>query len=138
MYVAQLRDERERFDDAGAAVTLIGLGSAEQAAAFCADRDVRFACVTSPDRSAHRAYGLRRGTFDQVAGPRVWLPWIRNQIGGRHQGRFGQGDTAQLPGTFVVDRAGIVRFAHRGARSNDVPSNEDVLASVRAIAREAD
>jgi len=136
MYVAQLRDDRERFEEAGAAVTLIGLGSPDQASAFCADRDVAFACVTSPDRSAHRAYGLRRGTFDQVAGPRVWFPWIRNQIGEKHQGRFGQGDTAQLPGTFVVDRQGIVRFAHRGRRSNDNPSNEEVLASVRAIVRE--
>jgi peroxiredoxin len=133
MYVAQLRDDRERFQEAGGAVTLIGLGSPEQASAFCADRDVRFACVTSPDRSAHRAYGLRRGSLDQVAGPRVWLPWIQNQLGEKHQGRFGQGDTAQLPGTFVVDRAGIVRFAHRGRRSNDVPSNEEVLDIVRAV-----
>jgi len=119
-------------------VVLIGLGNPEQASAFCADRNVRFACVTSPDRSAHRAYRLRRGSFDQVAGPRVWLPWLRHQIGEEHQGRFGQGDTAQLPGTFVVDRTGIVRFAHRGRRSNDVPSNEEVLASVRTVARGAD
>lgn len=118
-------------------MTLIGLGSPEHASAFCEDRGVRFACVTSPDRSAHRAYGLRRGSFDQVAGPRVWLPWLRNQIGENHQGRFGQGDTAQLPGTFVVDRTGIVRFAHRGSRSNDVPSNEDVLEAVRVVVEEA-
>src|SRR5687768_12201610 len=107
MYVAQLRDDRERFEEAGAAVTLIGLGSPQQASAFCAEREVDVACVTSPDRAAHRAYGLRRGSFDQVAGPRVWLPWVRNQLGSTHQGRFGQGDTAQLPGTFVVDPAGI-------------------------------
>jgi peroxiredoxin len=136
MYVAQLRDDRERFEQAGAAVVLIGLGSPEQASAFCADRGVRFSCVTSPDRSAHRAYGLRRGSFDQVAGPRVWLPWVRNQLGEKHQGRFGQGDTAQLPGTFVVDRAGVVRFAHRGTRSNDVPSNDVVLPVLLALAED--
>jgi peroxiredoxin len=128
-----LRDDRERFEEAGASVTLIGLGSPEQASAFCAERQVQVGCVTSPDRSAHRAYGLRRGTINQVSGPRVWLPWIRNQLGERHQGRFGQGDVGQLPGTFVVDRAGIVRFAHRGTRSNDVPSNDEVLRAVRAI-----
>ena len=133
MYVAQLRDDRERFEEAGAGVTLIGLGSPQQASAFCAERHVGVDCVTSPDRSAHRAYGLRRGSFDQVAGPRVWLPWLRNQLGERHQGRFGQGDVAQLPGTFVVDPVGIVRYAHRGTRSNDVPSNEEVLRAVRSI-----
>lgn len=117
---------------------MIGLGSPEQASAFCEGRGVPFACVTSPDRSAHRAYGLRRGSIDQVAGPRVWLPWLRNQISERHQGRFGQGDVAQLPGTFLVDRSGMVRFAHRGKRSNDVPSNEDVLEAVRAVVRRSD
>ena len=128
-----MRGDRERFDRAGANVVLIGLGSAEQARDFCAGRALPFACVTSPDRSAHRAYGLRRGTLDQVAGPRVWLPWLRNQLGERHQGRFGQGDVAQLPGTFVVDRGGTVRYAHRGSRSSDNPPNEDVLEALAAI-----
>ena len=117
----------------GASVVLIGLGSPEQASGFCSHRSIPFACLTSPDRSAHRAYGLRRGTYDQVSGPRVWLPWLRNQLGERHQGRFGQGDVAQLPGTFVVDREGIVRFAHRGRRSNDVPSNDQVLRALEDL-----
>jgi peroxiredoxin len=122
-----LRDDRDRFEAADASVILVGLGSPEQAEAFCTHREVRFACVTSPDRSAHRSFGLRRGTHDQVAGPRVWLPWVRNQLAGLNQGRFGQGDVAQLPGTFVVDQEGIVRFAHIGKRSNDNPRNEEVL-----------
>ena len=129
-----MRDDRERFEEAGASITLVGLGRPEQAAAFCAERRVQVACVTSPDRSAHRAYGLRRASLGQLTGPRVWLPWIRRQFGETHQGRFGQGDVAQLPGTFVVDTAGIVRFAHRGIRSNDVPSNDAVLAAVRTVA----
>jgi peroxiredoxin len=132
-----LRDDRERFDRAGATVVLIGLGRPDQSAAFCFKRDLPFTCLSSPDRSAHRAYGLRRGTLDQVAGPRVWIPWIRNQLGKKHQGRFGQGDTAQLPGTFVVDRAGIVRFAHRGTRSNDNPPNDEVLRALAPIAGES-
>ena len=130
-----MRDDRERFDRAGATVVLIGLGQPDQTAAFCHTRDVPFTCLSSPDRSAHRAYGLRRGSFDQVAGPRVWLPWIRNQLGKEHQGRFGQGDTAQLPGMFVVDRDGILRFAHRGERSNDNPPNDDVLEALASIER---
>jgi peroxiredoxin len=128
-----LRDDRERFERAGAGIVLIGLGSAEQAAAFCVRRGVPYDCVVSPDRSAHRSFGLRRGNFDAVAGPRVWLPWLRNQLGEKHQGRFGQGDVAQLPGTFVVDRGGIIRYAHRGIRSNDNPSNDEVLRALAGI-----
>lgn len=125
-----MRDDRDRFEEAGAGVVLIGLGSPEQAAAFCSSRHWPFTCLTSPDRAAHRAYGLRRGSLDTVAGPRVWLPWLRNQLSDKHQGRFGQGDVAQLPGTFIVDTAGIIRYAKRGRRSNDNPSNDELLAAV--------
>lgn len=114
-------------------MALIGLGRPDQAGAFCERRRVPFACLTSPDRSAHRAYGLRRGTVNQVAGPRMWLPWLRNQVTGNPQGRFGQGDVAQLAGTFVVDPAGVIRFAHRGRRADDNPPNDDVLAALDAV-----
>lgn len=114
-------------------MVLIGLGRPHQAARFCRDRSVPFACVSSPDRQAHRTFGLRRGSLTQVAGPAVWLPWLRRQAGAEHQGRFGQGDVSQLPGTFVVDTGGVVRYAHRGRRSSDNPSNEEVLSAVAAI-----
>jgi peroxiredoxin len=129
-----LRDDRERFERAGAAVVLIGLGTPEQTVAFCTGRGVPFACVTSPDREAHRSFGLRRGNLDQLAGPRVWLPWLRNQAAGLPQGRFGQGDVAQLAGTFVVDRSGTIRYSHRGRHSNDNPPNDDVLKALSEIA----
>jgi peroxiredoxin len=132
-----LRDDRDRFEEAGAGVVLIGLGRPHQAARFCRDRSVGFACVSSPDRQAHRAFGLRRGSLNQVAGPAVWLPWLRRQTGPEHQGRFGQGDVSQLPGTFVVDTDGVVRYAHRGRRSSDNPSNRQIL-SVTAAIREAE
>jgi hypothetical protein len=73
--------------------------------------------------------------MNQVAGPRVWRRWVRNAVTGNPQGRFGQGDQAQLGGTFVVDVSGTVRYVHRGWRSDDNPSNEEVLAAVAAATR---
>jgi peroxiredoxin len=128
-----LRDQAERFEEAGAAVVLVGLGRPEQARDFCERRRVPFACVVRPDRAVHRAYGLRRGNLNQLAGPLVWGPWLRDQLTGKNQGRFGQGDPAQLPGTFVVDTDGVVRFAHRGRRSNDNPANDEVLAALASL-----
>jgi peroxiredoxin len=136
-HVAQLRDDRDRFEEVGANVVLIGLGRPDQAGWFCDLQEVPFACMVQPDRSAHKAYGLRRGSFTQVSGPAVWAPWVKNQLTGKRQRAWrGQGDTAQLPGTFVVDTSGMVRYAHRGARSNDVPPNRDVLEVLAHLLQE--
>jgi peroxiredoxin len=131
-----LRDDRDRFEAAGATVVLVGLGTPEQAEGFCRKRGVPFACLTSPDGEAHRAFGLRRGTLSQLAGPRMWGPWLRATARGHHQGRLGQGDPTQLPGTFVVDTGGVVRYAHRGRRADDTPPNGHVLDALAAL-REA-
>ena len=131
-----MRDDRERFEEAGATVVLIGLGTPDQAGWFREQWDLPFEVVVAPDRSAHKAFGLRRGNYNQVTGPAVWMPWLKNQLKGKPQKAWGgMGDVAQLPGTFVVDAAGIVRYAHRGRRSNDIAPNDEVLAAVAEIGR---
>ncbi len=113
---------------------LIGVGRPDQGGWFCADHDLPYACVVQPDLSAHRAFGLRRGTLNQTVGPAVWGPWLKNQLTGKRQTAWrGKGDVAQLPGTFVVDADGVLRYAHRGRRSSDLAPTEDVLAALSAL-----
>ena len=133
-----MRDDRERFDAAGAVVAVIGLGRPDQARTFCERYRVPFSCLTSPSRSAHRAFGLRRGTLNEVAGPAIWLRWLRNELKGWRQGRFGQGDPAQLGGTFVVGPDGVIRYAHRGRRSSDIAPNDEVLGAVASLRQDND
>ena len=136
-HVAQLRDERDRFEQAGANVVLIGLGRPDQAGWFCAEHELPFTCLVQPDLSAHRAFGLRRGTANQISGPAVWAPWLKNQLTGKRQTSLrGKGDVAQLPGTFVVDTGGVVRYAYRSKRSSDMPPNEDLLDVLAALGGE--
>jgi hypothetical protein len=40
------------------------------------------------------------------------------------------GDTAQLPGAFVIDPSGIVRFAHLGAHAGDNPTTDELLSAI--------
>jgi peroxiredoxin len=129
-----LRDDRERFEEAGANVVLIGLGRPDQAGWFREQWDLPFDVVVSPDRKAHKAFGLRRGTYTQVSGPAVWAPWLKNQLSGKPQKSWGgMGDVAQLPGTFVVDTSGVVRYAHHGRRSNDLPPTDEILVAIAAL-----
>jgi peroxiredoxin len=134
-HVAQLRDHRDRFEEAGVGVVLIGLGRPDQAGWFCAEHELPFACVVQPDLSAHRAFGVRRGTLAQVAGPANWGRWMKNQLTGKRQTAVaGMGDGLQLAGTFVVDAHGVVRYSHRGQRSSDIAPIDEVLEAVAALA----
>ena len=128
-----MRDEADRFGDLGARVVLIGLGRPEQAADFCGRRRLAFDCVVQPERTAHKAFGLRRGTWNETTGPAVWVPWMKNVAAGRLQGGFGQGDPAQMGGTFVVDTEGIVRYAFRARRSSEIAGTDEVLEAVAAV-----
>ena len=44
-------------------------------------------------------------------------------------------DVMQMPGTFVIDTSGIIRYAHRNRDVTDNPSNDAVLAALRDMTR---
>jgi peroxiredoxin len=131
----QLRDDRAKFRRAGARVVLIGLGSAERAAWFCDERAIPFVCTSDPDVTAHRAYGLKRGTLRQVLGPRNYLRWrqLRMLPNLRNQMPKPGEDAMQMPGTFVIDPGGMVRYAHRNRDVSDNPPNDEVLSILQSL-----
>jgi prostamide/prostaglandin F2alpha synthase len=133
--VVRMRDERERFQEAGAGIVLIGQGSPSDAVAFTRRMNQPFECLVDPDRAAYRAYGLARARPAQVVGPRTALPFLRANLNRETLQRGLQGGKfLQMPGTFVVDTEGLVRMAHRNRHVADTPPNQrilDVLAALR-------
>lgn len=105
---------------------LIGQGNVEQTRAFCREQDVPFPCLADPERTAYVAYGLETGTILQILGPRVWWRGIRAWKAGYSAGKP-IGDVRQMPGVFLVDRSGIIRFIHRYRDISDNPPNELLL-----------
>jgi peroxiredoxin len=131
----QLRGDRVKFSRAGANVALIGLGTPERAKWFREEQAIRFRCLADPDVSAHRAYGLTRGSLRQVMGPQVYLRWMKARILSDislPSAKFGE-DVMQMPGTFVIDTDGIIRYVHRNRDVTDNPPNEEVLDALRGL-----
>jgi peroxiredoxin len=129
-----LRDDRKRFEEMGQ-VALIGLGTPERAAWFCREKRLNgFACLAGDGTQAHRAWGLKRGTMRQLLGPSVYRTWkslaVLPDTRFAHPGE----DWTQLPGTFVIDTGGIVRYAHRNRDVADNPPNQEVLAALEQAA----
>lgn len=133
--VVTLRDDRERFVEAGAALVLIGQGSVDEATAFAERKRLPFPCLVDPTRTAYRAYGLSAGRPGQVFGPAVAGPFLRVNIHRetRQRGLHG-GSFMQMPGTFVVDRGGLLRLCHRNRTVADSPSNLVLLEMIRGLA----
>jgi peroxiredoxin len=115
-----------RFREHGAEVVLIGQGDVEHTRAFCREQDVPFPCLADPERKAYAAYGLSVGTPLQILGPRVWWRGARALLRGHSAGKP-IGDVRQMPGLFLVDRAGIIRFIHRYRDIADNPPPEVLL-----------
>ncbi len=109
---------------------LIGQGDVEQTRTFCREQGVPFPCLADPERKAYSAYGLEAGTVLQILGPRVWWRGIRAWRAGYSAGRP-VGDVRQMPGVFLVDRSGIIRFVHRYRDISDNPPNELLLEWLR-------
>ena len=131
----QLRDDRERFEEAGAAITLVGLGPHTRAAMFCDDKHVPFECLSDPTQEAYRAYGLERGRTGQIFSPRIYLRYAQALLTSDVDVAKASGDDwRQMPGTFVIDRGGVVRFAHRNRDVADNPSNDAVLEALASLA----
>jgi peroxiredoxin len=134
-----LREDRDRFERIGAAVTVVGQGTPRECAEFCDARQVPFRVLVDPDRSAYRAFGLGKGGAMQVLGPPMMLPWIRNELRTETRQRSSRGaSVTQMPGTFVVDVAGIVRFAHRSRHVADIPRNHVILKALSELMPQSD
>lgn len=127
------------FLEAGANVVLIGHGDRRAAEEFRKAKAVPFTFLLDPDRAAYRAYGLARGGLMQVFGPSTALPFLSANLRPetRQRGLKG-GDLMQMPGTFVVDGEGVVRFAHRNRHVADSPRNLDILVALSRIRDQAE
>lgn len=142
--VVALRRDRQRFENVGARVVLVGHGDPAEAATFAERKALPFPLLLDPDRSAYRAYGLVPGRAVQVLGPKVFLPWLKAEMSSEtRQGGLKGGSFFQMPGTFVIDRGGVVRLsgglvrlAHRNRHVADTPSNELILRLVAALTEE--
>lgn len=103
-----------------------------EAAAFCGSRAPSVSCLCDVGRTAYAAYGLGRGSVMEVMGPAAMMAGARAALGGQMQGAT-VGDPMMMPGTFAVDRDGIIRAVHYARHSGDQPDLPAMLARLAGI-----
>ncbi len=76
--------------------------------------------VADTPRTFYRAFGIKRGGMKEMFGPEVWACGVRAALKGNFIGTP-VGDPLQMPGVFVLDRTGTVRYEHTFRHAGDHP-----------------
>lgn len=87
--------------------------------------------VADPERGLYGAFGVGRGSWARVWGPRTWLAYAR-LIGGGGRYRRHRGDSLQLGADVVVGPDGRVAWAFLPDEPDDRPTADQVVAAVEA------
>jgi hypothetical protein len=130
-----LEQHRIEFENAGVHVVAVGLGEPKHAALFGPRLAPSVTCLTRPTPEAHYAYGIGRAQGQNLIQPGMLSAAVKAAAGGHLQGKA-TGDARVLSGTFVIDHAGVIRFAHYARFPGDDPRIEDILRAAEALRTE--
>jgi peroxiredoxin len=132
LHAVQLHRDREKFEDAGVNLVVIGQGEPEAGARFARQHGLDgLTLLVDTRRESYKAAGAKKATFNELLGPVVVAKgMIRGLLGRKVQGRI-DGHPSQLGGVLVVDTSGEVVYAHLAEDASDNPPNSEVLDAAR-------
>jgi len=122
-----LHRSKARFENKGFQIVLVGLGTPAQAEAFKNKFSLSFPLICDPEKKLYQAYGLGRGSVAGLASPTLFLKGLKTLSRGHTPG-VPQGDVMQMPGVFLIDTSGNIRYAHYSKDPSDNPPGGTLLA----------
>jgi peroxiredoxin Q/BCP len=101
-----LRDRIGEFEERGVNVLAVAPDTLENARRYFQGNDIPFSCLADPDRAVFRQYDVKSSLVS----------------------------LGQRPGLFVIDREGVVRYANLGGQQWEIPSVDETLKQLDALA----
>ena len=105
----------------------MGLGTPDQAEAFRKQFSLSFPIICDPEKKLYQIYGLGRSSVSRMVSPNVLFKGLKALSRG-YTPSVPRGDVMQLPGVFLIDTSGNIRYAHYSKDPSDNPSIETLLA----------
>ena len=127
-----MRRAKSSFENKKAKILLVGMGNVEQTETFRRTFAPEFSMVCDPDRRLYRAYQLKQTGLFQLASPSLFAKAMKAISSGHRMGTP-QGDVFQLPGVFIIDTEGCIRFSHHSRDPADHPKPEELLFALERI-----
>ena len=130
-HIANLRKDYQQFQDAGAQVICVGMGISKVGRGFEILMDLKFpVLVTGETNAPYLEYGLGKGSLGQIFGIRSFVKALKATFQG-HVGTSVQGDPYQMPGVFIIDTTGVLKYAHYYEDIGDTPENSELIAALK-------
>ncbi len=107
--MAQLRHQYEQFVEKDAEVVVVGPEKATAFASYWAENELPFVGLPNPDHSVLKLFGQQIKIF-----------------------KFGR-----MPAQTMIDKNGIVRYIHYGNSMSDIPANQEMLALLDEMNKDA-
>ena len=104
--MAQLRQDYLEFQKRNAVVIVVGPEDAPAFARYFGENDLPFLGLPDPAHSVLKLYGQEVNLF---------------QLG-------------RMPAQVIIDKDGLVRYAHYGHAMSDIPPNEEILSLLDSLA----
>lgn len=130
-----IRNSYDKITEMGVKVVIITQAEPERAAFYAKEQDVKGLLLSDPIYEVYRKYGLLDGDGPQLLGtPDIPYSegegWQKSSMGTQ---RALVDNPWLLPGEFIIDKNGIVRFAFRYTYCNDIPEYWQLESELQAV-----
>ena len=106
--MAQLRRDYSNFQDLETEIVVVGPDDAEHFKMYWKSHKLPYIGLPDPTHNVLKRYGQETNLF---------------KLG-------------RMPAQAIIDKRGIVRYAHYGDSMSDIPENEEILETIHAIKEE--
>lgn len=103
--MAQLRQDYQKFVEQDAEVIVVGPDDADDFKKYWSQKELPFTGLPDPEQRVLKLYGQEVNLF-----------------------KFGR-----MPAQVIIDKQGVVRYAHYGNSMQDIPENEEILNLLKEI-----
>jgi peroxiredoxin len=134
-WLSELEQHHEDIAGAGMQSVAVAMGETKHAERYCGELAPDVTCVLQEDADPYQTYGLTQGGAKELISLEVLKAGIRAYSKGHRQGKA-MGDTRMLPGVFIVDARGKIRYAYYGKHAGDHPPMDELLTVGKRLAKE--
>lgn len=132
----RLREEYDSLTKQGVNIVIIGQAEPERSAQYAERNQITNAVLSDPDYKVYTAYGLLDGDISQVlyGGPKLSYEDGVELMKSRFDTDRALVDNPWLlPGEFLIDKQGVIRFVYRYQYCSNIPDTEVIKTAISTL-----